>query len=516
MQTGRHVEGIEALKQIAERSDQPGPFYDRLAHAYSELWESDSAAHYIDLALEQERTTRRLLLAAQVARDQNRLEEASRYLDEIDTRDPNNLAGMRLRTLISQVSTVDSDSTKISNIERALDLEGDSPGLLGDLYTLLTKSGRHSKADSIALRLLALSPDPETRSRVVGTMVKTLQIERALEEFNRGSTMYQERELWHFLGEIYADLVRDLRQTRKGTENQSSAPTLFYQALVDTTLAFSGQRLPSTILVQGVLIAAEIEGSTRSSQLVNTLFTRESIPNRTYLSLANALLEHNHIDLCLNILSGMRAQATLEPEWYETSGKAYFLTGNMEEAKKQLLLGNKLGGEDAEAWQLSARLQGIAGELPEAVQSFEKSIELDPFNPETISFYARFLAERGLHSRRGGELVRSILEGNENDHDLLESYARMAFLERELTRAESLLWVVTQERGLSPFGHLTFGKVYLERGDTVRAVSTWERGLALLRSGESPADQTLPEAAGRKERTESGLVESIQRWSRTE
>ena len=513
LQSGQIVEGIEVLRQIAERSERPGWIYHRIAEAYIDLFETDSAAHYVALALEEDRTPSRLLLATRIARDQFRPEEEIRgYLQEILALEPENHTALHLLALTSMVGSVDSHERTLEYLDRLLEVGGENPDIVAEQFDLLIKTGRHERANAVASRLLAISPDPVTRGGVLAAQALHGTVDDALLEFDRGCQIYEGRELWTFLDVVMSSLEspRPLRadDTPAGADHLHP----IYHALIDTLSARSHERtVPSALLLYGVLIASKSDQEGRAHELFASLSHRESLRSETCLALAVALLEQNSHDLSLQILQQITPESGVRARWYGTRGKAYFLAGQLQKARLEIAQSLREGEDDPETWLLSARLHAMAEERSQAVRAFEKSLELDPFNLTTIAFYARFIAEHGVQVKRGGELVRTILEGNENDHELLESYARIALLQDELARAEALLWVVHQERGLSPFGYHTFGEVYERRGDSRHAGDAFQKGLDLLRSGDALSDQTIPEAAGRKERTEQELLRSIQR-----
>jgi cytochrome c-type biogenesis protein CcmH len=97
--------------------------------------------------------------------------------------------------------------------------------------------------------------------------------------------------------------------------------------------------------------------------------------------------------------------------------------------------------DDTEVWETLANANAMMARWPEALQAYQRSLELSPGKPSVLSGYAEALAMNGnmLMAGRPMEMVNMALQTDPNDRKGLELAAIHAFQSQEYAQAAQFL-----------------------------------------------------------------------------
>lgn len=492
--------------------DDPGPIYRRIALGWRDLSEMDSARQYADRALALKRSVENLLMSAELrVRLGDFGENAIAEVREVLSRDSQNHEALGLLAILTgAMDTPDA----IKALERVLEIKGDDPILLQQIFQLHQSVNEHVLAAIALRRLLRVAPSPVRFAHLAITLSMAEEEVEAIREFDRLVQTLDGPATNEFIDQLISFYSRETL----GDSSRLSDRILTY-LLED----HGGRGVPTQILVRGFRLALSTSRTDLLDGLVKLLETRPSLGLDSWRLLAEESIRFRLFEVGAKIAADrIGTDSAWDDALSVTLGKAYFGAGRIEEALE--VLGPVVrdqeywfdADQDGDAWVVYARASAITGDRREALRAFQRAIDLYPENIDIVSPFARFLAEEGIHSAYGLTVVQPVISSTGNDPDLMESYARLALNAGKLELAESVIGVVKEQGILTPFGHETLGSIYLLLGNSSRAVSIWREGLALLESGAYRQDQTIPEAAGRRERTERGLREKIQKSNESE
>ncbi len=507
LQGGRLVEGVETLREVLESVDDREPIYRRIAKGLLDLGELDSARLYVDRALSQRRNLQNLILSVTIgiARedDPGRTLEESR---EILTLDPESRVGWNLRLYLANHDTPEE---AIPLYERGIALLGEDVAKSWTLYRLYLRAEDPAGAVGAMRRIIRIDPSPAASAHYMATLLDAGLTEEARIELDRLLMTLDPRSLTEFVTTL----------TDASTRRDARGDNRVLDPLFDHILALS--HLYTT---PGRLLYSTARASLRGGReevvdsLVTVLRSRTLLDREDWVQLAELAVEEGIYRVAISITERLlQENETLEAPLHVTLGKAYFGAGRLEEALASFGQSSEeeIRWYDADHYATGsivvARAHAMAGNRGDALRAFQRAVELYPGDIAVVKPFARFLADEGIQSAYGLTIVRRVLTETGDDPDLLESYARLALNGNEHQLAERVLRALLPN-GLTPFGYETLGSTSLQRRDTAGALGYWREGLNLLESGSYRDDQTIPEAAGRRVRTERALREKIQQY----
>ena len=509
---GKVRAGIALLGELRDELDHREPIDRRIAAAWLDIGERDSARRAIDSALASSRSTENLMLSIRIGvAEGTDPERTAEEIAEILANEPGHLGAWKTRLYLDRPA---DPHQRAELYEQGLQVIGDEPGILAALYNVYTYLGDFDRAVEVSHRTIALDPSPLSYARYIVALAATRDSRATSVEIGRIL-----QTLDPDYGTEFVRMLQDLYRSRDAAERN-----LVLSLLFDHVLERASERTtPAGLLHGSMKIALESGRFDVAESLVPPLLGRESVGRDAWHHLAEIAVDNGAYLLAAEIIeSQWEENVSRDGSLLVTLGKAYFGADQLE---KGLEAFTRLGDldvfwldsdADAEGWIVLARLHALLGNRAEALAAYRSARDLYPHNIDLVLPFARFLAEEGIHARYGLSMVDEVLEGNRNDPDLLESYARLALMAGNTVLAVNSMEIVARKEMLTPFGFETLGLISVERGDTVEAVELWREGLRLLESAGYREEQTDRESRGRKEREEERLRNNIQKYRQPE
>lgn len=471
---GEIEEGIEVLKTLLPRSAHPAPIHERIAGAWFDIGEAESAARHIDSAVALGGPTlERLLLRGRI---RNAMWDDSGAIEDFDrvlSLDSSNLQALYLSAHI--LVRIDPDRS-IERYRRILELRPEDLTALEELYNTLGRQRRFTEAAGVAERIYALDPGHE--DIVPGLPLVWLaagDADRAIDWFRRIVSPLtfpsaKPTPLDAFVENL--DRLYGIPSYRP-----DSTIERFALAVVTYIEEASVQRsFPTGLIAHGSVIAYRAGDEATGDTLAGRLSDRQHLPDRLRITVARNALAAGSSRIAIRLLEGLPAGVN-DPEPAALLGKAYLAEGRLEEAEKAFSGARKADPDGSGPLLGLARLHALRNDPSEAVRMFELAVAIDPEDPEVVTHYGWYLGVTGRHLERGYELVRRIVPEHIDDPDLLEAYAMLAWLTGKRQLAESILTAVDIEHDLTPWGLSVWGEIYISLDRIPMALELWRRGL---------------------------------------
>jgi tetratricopeptide (TPR) repeat protein len=169
---------------------------------------------------------------------------------------------------------------------------------------------------------------------------------------------------------------------------------------------------------------------------------------------------------------------TAAAHYYNNLGGESLLAGNLEEARRLLLVATKIAPDFVKAWNNLGVSYARAGELETALATYQRGLSLDPANAIILTNMTRVYQEMG-RTREADDLLAQIEAGNTTNPFFFVYQGEMALSRGDHQKALDYMTKALRQDSELTQVHIGFVKVYLALGELDKARHHLERALKL-------------------------------------
>ncbi|HBA82495.1 MAG TPA: hypothetical protein DCZ95_00230 [Verrucomicrobia bacterium] len=414
------------------------------------------------------------------------LEKAIECFEKIETRYPNNLQ-VKQKLALSFVASGNKEKA-IEQLEQIAAKRPDNPRVffyLGELYEetgdkdkaamnyqFAAKAGSNEPAPYLKLALLKLESNPDDAIAVLKEGLAQMPDNPRLTEMLAYVYLSQKQ---------YAEAEEHFALALKFFNSKDSAP-------VSPSLYFN------------YAIAAQMAGHSNetASLLAKSMETHPGILE-AYIQYILRQMDERQQETAIQVLNSIAGQMPTNANIFIHQGtlysglKKYAQAIEAFEKAEPLLLQDDASGKDVDLQAFFYFWFGAAsereGHFDKAVACFEKSIELDPKNPEAYNYLAYMWAEKGIRLDQALDYIQKALAITPDSGAFLDTLGWIYYMqgqyEKALIEIKKALQQLPDDSTISE--HL--GDVYLKMDREGDAVEAWKKAFVHDPENEKAAEK---------------------------
>ncbi len=510
---------IEALRQARRLAPGDTATAATLARALLTRGKPREAARVLDDVPEAHTQPGLMRLAAEANARSGRTRDAERLYRRLLEADPADRdIALALVSLYEEQDQIDPALGLLRDLEKK---DPENPAIAADITAILARAGRFEEAEKRARELVTRRPENRAIRRLLADVL-----------FERGDVASGEKILRDLLATDPEDevtrraLAGELRHERRLTEARSLLEESLRRAGADPK---SAERRESATVDLGYLAFLQKENAAARKTLETVAISGSTVNARAMRILLGIARETEDFSYGLARAKEAAAADFENPEWIAAVAEFQFRTGERKSAQEALErlaasedLDHVLAAADAYArlkdfasaarvardasqrfpesaealFRLGSSLER-AGTTAEAEKVFLQLLELKPNDAATGNYLGYMWADRGVHLEKARDLLEKAVAREPRNGAYLDSLGWAYFRLGKLEAAEKNLLEAHRREPDDPTIEEHLGDLFERRGDFDRAVTHWERALALKHEEPEKVRQKLARVRSR-------------------
>lgn len=465
---------------MAALRNQPNhqPSLEAIARNWSALEEYDSALLYAQRALwadPDEIESRRLL--AELWTATGGFDSASAEYERIIARRPNDL---QARYIVARTWERRNPAKALKHYLYIRDNIAEDFNSLVGLYEIYARQSNYGQAAAAVRLLLAHYPDdPTLYEMLCGVWTDAGQYDSAAQALSQADMFIGESgQLERFLDPMLAVTELRLRGFSPVSED--------FQRFADSLVRVTARRLPDypAQLYRAGLIALRLGEDMQGDRLLANAFQPgdrpDTLTSTAWTEAAVFYTEHAAHGRLLSVLGPSAPRYSNRADVSYRMALAY--EGVNKEDSAGILLRQALAAdpEYGDAWSALARIQIRNGENGAGITSFERAINADPYNPETLNDFSVTLARLGVHIDKAKVLAGRALSIEPENERYLSTRGWIAYLEKDYDAAVEYLQRAVNAGGATAERLELLGDAYVAEGNRREGRNAYEQALHVV------------------------------------